>query len=308
MDPMTDPAPPNGGRDPHDVVRVAAVQMASTEDVDRNLGDAAAALAEAAGRGARVAVLPELFSCNGSGAALIASAEPVLPVPGRVGSWARDQARDLGLWLVAGTFIEAHADGSRTNTALVVAPNGAVVASYRKIHLFDCAVPGAEYHESSITRPGDEIVVVPLPGESDPSGGAPPITLGMSICYDLRFPELYRILAVAGATVVVVPAAFTARTGVAHWEVLLRARAVENQCFVVAAGQAGAPAGAMAWHGHSMVVDPWGRVLSEAGGEAPEVITADLDLHELRRVRSVLPSLASRREGTYDWSLRPPGA
>src|SRR5690606_22907857 len=180
----------------------------------------------------------------------------------------------------------------------LVDPTGTVRAVYRKIHLFDNDVAGAAYQESTTVAPGEEIVTADLCIERD--GRAVTVRLGLSTCYDLRFPEQYRILALRGAQVVVVPAAFTAVTGRAHWETLLRARAIEDQCFVVAAGQWGVTGAGIECHGHSMVVDPWGRVLAERP-TGDGVVVADLDLAQVDDVRARLPSLANRRPRAYRW-------
>jgi len=268
-------------------VLVAAVQLCSGPDRERNLATAAHLIAEAAGRGARLVVLPEMVNVLGTGQQLRDGAEPA---DGRTASWAADQARHHGIWLVAGSFIEQRSDGTRRNTSLLVAPWGEPVASYQKVHLFDCDVPGAEFHESAVTSPGDAPVVADT--------GDLGLRVGMTICYDLRFPELYRVLALAGADLVVVPAAFTARTGPPHWEVLLRARAIENQVHVIAAGQWGATNDTLRWHGHSMIIDPWGTVLAQApDGDA--VVVADVDLDRQARLRRTLPSLDARRPEAY---------
>jgi predicted amidohydrolase len=267
-------------------MRVAALQMTSRDDPTANRATAARLVEHAASRGADLVVLPEMFNNLGSGRMLRAGAEPL---EGPTASFASQAAAAAGVWLLAGSFIEAAADGNRYNTSLLVSPTGEVVQSYRKIHLFDVTVPGAEFHESDVISPGTRTAVADLEGFG---------RLGFSICYDLRFPELYRRLALDGAQIVVVPAAFTARTGPPHWEVLLRARAIENQVFVVAAGQTGASDDKLAWHGHSMVVDPWGTVVAQAG-DGEHVVLADIDLDELRQVRAVLPSLANRQPSTY---------
>lgn len=262
--------------------------MCSVEDKAENLATAESLLADAAGQGAQLAVLPEMFNCLGGGSVLAAGAEPI---GGPTTQWARQQAAQLGLWLVAGSFVERVDGSDRTrNTSLLVSPTGQVEATYHKIHLFDCDVPGAEFHESQVVTPGDAIVTAPAAGIG---------TIGLSICYDLRFPELYRILALQGAEVITVPAAFTAKTGPPHWEILLRARAIENQTYVVAAGQHGQSAPGLAWHGHSMIIDPWGVVLADAGGGGDAVIVADIDLAVVRRTRAMLPSLANRRPDAY---------
>jgi predicted amidohydrolase len=215
---------------------------------------------------------------------------------------------------VAGSFPERPRTGDDrlSNTSCLVGPDGRLVAVYRKIHLFDVALGGVTFRESATFAPGDRAVVVPLTreggngdgigadgDEGDGTGGVGPV-LGMSLCYDVRFPELYRMLALAGATVAVVPAAFTAATGPAHWELLLRARAVEDQFFVIGAGQVGTlPAGMPRCHGHSMVVDPWGVILAERNDPTPGIVVADLDFSALAEVRDRLPVLANRQPEAY---------
>jgi predicted amidohydrolase len=277
-------------------MRAGAVQLTATADRSANLEAATRLVSDAAGQGADLVVLPEMFSCLGTGAELREGAERL---DGPTAAWASATAAEHHLTLVAGTFIERRdgADDRLANTSTVWGPGGERLAVYRKIHLFDVDVPGAEYHESAVIAPGDEIVVAPTA----------PLPIGLSVCYDLRFPELYRIAALEGARLVTVPAAFTAKTGPPHWEVLLRARAIENQVFVVAAGQVGASNDKLHWHGHSMIIDPWGTVLAEAGGVESDpdgkgsVIVADLDLGEQERTRGILPSLTNRRPDVYRW-------
>ena len=264
-------------------VRVALVQLTSTPDVTANRATVARLLAEAATSGADVVVLPELWPCLGSATAQRAAAEPL---DGPLVEWIRAQAVGLGgAWLVAGSVIEALPEGDRVaNTALVIDPAGELRATYRKIHLFDCAVPGAELRESDTFVAGGRPLVTDIAG----------VRCGVAICYDLRFPELFRRLADDGARLVVVPAAFTARTGRDHWELLVRARAIDAQVFVVAVDQCGASTTSQRWHGGSMAVDPWGTVLARAG--ATEGVTVvDLELGEVDRVRTSLPVLAHRR-------------
>jgi predicted amidohydrolase len=271
-------------------VLVAALQMNSTDDKAKNLATAGRLIAEAADGGAHLAVLPEMFNNLGSGSALRSGAETF---DGPTTTFAREEAARHRVWLIAGSFIERLDDDHRLNTSVVVSPDGEIVAVYRKVHLFDVDVPGAVFRESATFDAGDDLVVTHIDG----IGG-----VGLSICYDLRFPELYRILALRGAGLVVVPAAFTARTGPAHWEVLLRARAIEDQLYVVAAGQIGSSGEHRAWHGHSMVIDPWGTVIAQAPESATEaVVLADVDAAERDRVRQILPSLANRRPSVYRW-------
>ena len=261
----------------------AAIQMRTGSDRAANLARAEALVRDAAARGARLVVLPEVFAWRGPATDEAAAAEPVPgPTTARLGTL----ARELGLWLVAGSLQERAAGEARPyNTSCLLDPRGEIVARYRKVHLFDVDLPGRVAVQESATRaPGGDVVTA----TTDVG------TLGLSICYDLRFPELYRRLARSGAEVLPVPSAFTFPTGAAHWEVLLRARAIENQCYVVAADQAGtSPQGFADW-GDSMIVDPWGRVLARAGdGEA--VVTAEVDLDYLARVRRELPALAHAR-------------
>jgi deaminated glutathione amidase len=270
-------------------MRAAAVQLNSQEDKDRNLEVAERLVRAAAADGAGLVCLPEKWTVLGTPEALLAGAEPL---DGPSLSAARGWARELGVHLLAGSIAERVAgEELLRNTSVLIGPDGEDLAVYRKIHMFDVEVEGVTYRESEHEQAGDEVVLGSL-GDAE---------LGLSICYDLRFPELYRILAVRGATVVTIPSAFTAPTGRAHWEVLLRARAIENQLFVVAAGQVGsAPPHFESW-GHSAVVDPWGMVLAIASEDEECFVAADLDLAEQRRIREKLPSLANRRPAAYRW-------
>ena len=269
-------------------MRAAAVQLNSQEDKDRNLEVAERLVRAAAADRAQLVCLPEKWTVLGSSEALLAGAEPL---DGPSLSAARGWARELGIHLLAGSIAErVGGEEMLRNTSVLIGPDGEDLAVYRKIHMFDVEVEGVNYRESEHEQAGEEVVLGSL-GDAE---------LGLSICYDLRFPELYRILAVLGATVVTIPSAFTAPTGRAHWEVLLRARAIENQLFVVAAGQVGtAPPHYESW-GHSAIIDPWGRVLAEAqDGEG--FAAAELDFEEQRRIREKLPSLANRRPAAYRW-------
>ena len=270
-------------------VLVAAVQLTSGSDKLANREAAEALVREAAGAGAVLVVLPELVDTLGPASVLRASTEPL---EGPFVQWAAALARELGIWFHAGSFVEAHVDGSRTNTSIVVAPDGTLAGVYRKIHLFDCEVPGAEFRESDTFTAGHEVVAVDLGPVG--AGVTDEVVLGCATCYDLRFPELFRELATEGAHLLALPAAFTATTGAAHWDVLVRARAIENQAFVIAAGQTGATGERLRWHGHSMIVDPWGTVLAECA-EGPGVVLADLDLGGQAEVRRILPALEHRR-------------
>ncbi len=269
-------------------MRAAAVQLNSTDDIDRNLASADRLVREAAGRGAELVVLPEKWSVLGTAEQMTAGAQPL---DGACITWARSAARELGIDLVAGSIAEKLEDRSKTaNTSVHVGPDGELRAVYRKIHMFDVEVDGVQYAESATEEAGDESVVSEL---------ADGILIGLTICYDVRFPELYGVLSARGAEVIAVPAAFTLATTRDHWEVLLRARAIENQCFVVAANQVGAhPPGHRAG-GRSMIVDPWGLVLALAP-DSETVIVTDLDFAALRDIRQRLPSLAHRRGDVRD--------
>jgi len=271
-------------------VRAAAVQLNSNKEKGRNLSVAGLLVREAAGDGAELIVLPEKFNVLGSPDDLRAGAEPV---PGPTTDWAASLSRELGVWLVAGSIVERiEGDDKLRNTSVLIAPDGEIRATYRKIHMFDVEVGGVVYRESDAEAPGDEVVVADVDG----------VELGMAVCYDLRFPEIFRIMAVRGARVFSLPAAFTVPTGRAHWEVLLRARAIENQAFVIAAGQIGKHPPDHESYGHSMIVDPWGAVLAEAPDEECYV-AADLDLDAQREVREKLPSLANRQPQAYRWPV-----
>jgi predicted amidohydrolase len=269
-------------------VRAAVVQLNSTEDKERNLSAADSLARAAASDGAELVVLPEKFNVLGTADHLRAGAEPL---DGPTLRWASGLASELGIWLVAGSIVERVEGGEKLrNTCALVDPGGSIAAVYRKIHMFDVDVGGTSYRESDSESPGDEIVLADA-GE---------LPLGLAICYDLRFPELFRILAVRGALAFALPAAFTLFTGKDHWEVLLRARAIENQAFVIAAGQVGThPPGHQSF-GRSMIVDPWGIPLAIAP-DSECYVSADLDFAAVERVRERLPSLANRRPSAYRW-------
>lgn len=263
-------------------MRVAVCQLNSRADREANLAVARELLADAARAGADLAVLPEYTDYLGPAS----GAPPPEPVDGPYPKVFAEAAREHRIWVVAGSYHETGPDPGRTyNTSLVFDRAGAFVAAYRKIHLYDVAIPGrVSYQESRTVAPGDTPVTVEVEG----------VRVGLSICYDLRFPELYRRLAADGAQLLLVPSAFMLHTGRDHWEVLLRARAIENQCFVAAAAQIGDHEPGRTCYGRSMVVDPWGVVLAQAPDEVG-VTFADLDLDRLAVVRTELPSLANRR-------------
>ncbi len=268
-------------------MRVAVVQLNSTADKDRNLEAAERLVRAAAADGAELVALPEKWNLLAAGPELFAGAEPL---DGPTLTAARAWARELGIHLLAGSVSEQGPSGKAFNTSVLIDPEGNDLAAYRKIHMFDVDVDGIAYRESDHEEPGEEIVVAPLPQAS----------LGLSVCYDLRFPELYRILAVRGARIVAVPSAFTLATGRDHWEVLLRARAIEDQVFVLAPNQVGEAPPHFRSYGRSTIVDPWGVVLATAPDEEC-FVAADLDLAAQERVRESLPSLANRRPQAYAW-------
>jgi deaminated glutathione amidase len=263
-------------------MRVAVCQVNSRSDRNANLATAEEMLNRAAAAGADLAVLPEYVDYLGP-----TESEPKPEaVDGEFATVFAEAARRLRMWVIAGSFHEVGPDERHTyNTSLVYDRTGAVAATYRKVHLFDIEIPDrVSYQESRTVSPGTELTTVDVDG----------VRVGLSICYDLRFPELYRRLAVDGAKVLVVPAAFTTHTGRDHWEVLLRARAIENQCYVVAAGQSGDHDPGRSCFGRSMVVDPWGTVIAQAV-DGVGLTVADLDFDRLARIRAELPSLANRR-------------
>jgi deaminated glutathione amidase len=269
-------------------MRAAAVQLNSTADKARNLERAEELVRAAAADGAELVVLPEKWNLLGDGEELVAGAEPLDgPSLGAAGGW----ARELGIELVAGSIAELVEGSERLfNTSVLIGPDGERVAAYRKIHMFDVEVAGVAYRESEHEQAGEEIVVA----------AAGQVELGLTVCYDLRFPELFRILAVRGARVITVPSAFTLATGRDHWDVLLRARAIENQVFAVAPNQVGEAPPHYSSYGRSAIVDPWGVVLAQAPDEEC-FVAADLDFAAQDRVRETLPSLANRRPSAYSW-------
>lgn len=268
-------------------MRAAAIQLTATPDTAANLATADRLVRAAAADGATLILLPEKWSLLGRGADLLAGAQPL---DGEAITWARGIASELGVDLVAGSVPErVGGDPPLRNTCVHIGPDGGIRATYRKIHLFDVEVDGTLYRESEHEAAGDEPVL---------SRAADGTSLGLSICYDVRFPELYRVLAVGGARVLLVPAAFTLATTRDHWEVLLRARAIENQCFVVAANQIGEHAPGLRSGGRSMIVDPWGVVLAQAP-DSETHIAADLDTAQQDDIRRRLPALAGRRPEAY---------
>lgn len=265
-------------------LRVGVVQMTSTADLPANLAAARSLVAEAVYRGAELIALPENF------AFLRREGEPIpcaQSIDGEIVTSLRSLARDHRVWILGGTFPESAPDSRVHNTSVLVSPDGDIVAVYRKIHLFDVDLSdrgGGTFVESAMVAPGDEIVVAVTPFGK----------IGLSVCYDVRFPELYRAMADRGADFIAVPSAFTPETGKDHWEVLLRARAIENQAFVLAPAQCGRHSADRSSYGRSLIIDPWGIVLAQAT-DRPGVLVADCDLASLERVRRIVPALHHRR-------------
>lgn len=260
----------------------AAVQMTASSSKEENLAKAETFVRLAAERGASVVVLPEVFAWRGPRADEPSQIEPI---PGPTSIRLSELARRYRLHLLAGSFLEKSDEARSYNTSLLLGPEGEMLAQYRKIHLFDVDIPGqVRVKESDTKKPGQTVVTA----KTDLG------VFGLSVCYDLRFPELYRQLAAEGAEVIFVPSAFTFTTGAAHWEPLLRARAIENQAYVIAPNQIGKNAHGFADYGNSMIIDPWGKVLARAADKEC-LITAEIDRDYFEKVRRELPSLAHRR-------------
>lgn len=298
-------------------VRAAVLQMTTTEDVATNVATALRLVDEAAARGARLLVLPEKFHYLGADEGVARVKEP-LDGP-LLGSLAEAAARH-DVYLVAGSIWEAVPGEDRSyNTTVLIGPDGSRLAAYRKLHMFDVDVGGRSYRESDTCLPGDEVVAAAVPSDwvaGGAPGGAPGgltggaavgetvppaagrITLGLTVCYDLRFPELYRALGDMGALIVTLPAAFTMTTGRDHWHALVRTRAIENQVYVVAANQSGCHGPGLESYGRSIIVDPWGVVLAQAA-DGEGVAVADLDMVRLELMRASLPALRNRAPRAY---------
>lgn len=270
-------------------LRVAVIQTNPGPDKAANVAEALAFVAEAAQQGADVVALPETFHCRGSNDVKRKSAEPI---PGPLSEELSRTAATHGITLLAGSYNERHDDDDdpRTyNTSLLFGPDGTLLAKYRKIHLFDAYIDGSlQPRESSRNRPGNDVVVADTPHGR----------VGLTICYDVRFPELYRALTQAGARILFVPSNFTTRTGRDHWEVLLRARAIENGAYVIAPATMGGAGGDFTSYGRSLIVDPWGTVIA-CSPDVPGITLATLDLDRVDVIRTSLPSLHHVRPETY---------
>ncbi len=309
-------------------MKAAVVQLNASADFEANLATADRLTRAAAADGAQLIVLPEKWTAMGTDEELRAAAEPL---DGQAVSWARETAGELGVDLVAGSFLERiPGEAKFANTCVHVGADGGVRAVYRKLHMFDVTIDGRSYRESDLELPGQEIVLSQTTARARADGAraradgadgsprargratdepdapgaageaAPGVGLGLAVCYDLRFPEIFRILAVRGALVFALPSAFTLPTTRDHWEVLVRARAIENQAYVIAANQVGAHPGGIRSGGRSMIVDPWGVVLAQApDGEG--YVAAGLDFERQAQIRAQLPALANRRPEAYRW-------
>lgn len=263
-------------------LRVAIVQMSSGPDKLDNISRAVRLSERAIDEGARLVALPETFDYRGDELELDAIAEPL---PGSALSPLQRLAEERHAWILAGSVHERNPKGKPFNTSVLIGTDGDIIAAYRKIHLFDITIDDRSVTESMKYSAGSEVILAYAAG----------IRMGLSICYDMRFPELYREMAASGVDLIFMPSSFTELTGAAHWEVLVRARAIENLSFVVAPGQAGIGAGAIPTYGNSMVVDPWGQVLARASNEEETLVLADLDFGRLDQVRGQLPALHNRK-------------
>ncbi|HEY5195339.1 MAG TPA: carbon-nitrogen hydrolase family protein [Solirubrobacteraceae bacterium] len=269
-------------------MKAAAIQLSSGADVEANIAAADGHVRAAAADGATLVVLPEKWTVMGSQEDLRAGAQTLA---GSAISWARATARELGIDLIAGSIAERVEGREKLSNASVhVGPGGEIEAVYRKLHMFDVEIEGKRYCESDTDEPGDEIVVSELADGSK---------LGVAICYDLRFPELFRVLALREARIVALPAAFTLPTTRDHWETLVRARAIENQVFVVAANQVGEHPGGHHSGGSSLIVDPWGTVLARADSERSGYVVAEMDFALQQDIRKRVPLLSHRRPEAY---------
>lgn len=268
---------------------IAVLQMNSGEDKATNVETALRLIDQGAETGARMVVLPEIWTYLGDDAGNRANAETI---PGPITDALAAKAKQHGIYLHGGTMLEKR-DGEPKlfNTTVVFGPSGDLIAQYSKIHMFDVVLDGvASYKESNTVQRGEEIVTFDMDGT----------TVGLAICYDLRFPELFRILSLRGADVIVLPAAFTMTTGKDHWEVLIRARAIENQVYMVSCGQYGPDSSGKWCYGRSLIADPWGTVLATAP-DRECVLRATVDLDYLHKVRRQVPSVANRQADLYRW-------
>jgi predicted amidohydrolase len=261
--------------------RVGLVQMCTGRDVERNLADAGGLIRQAAAQGARYVQTPEITTLMETERARLFAA--IRPEEGNAAvAHFSGLARELGIWLHVGSMAILLGNGKIANRSFLFAPSGEIEARFDKIHMFDVDLPGGEsYRESKNYQAGDAAVLADLPWG----------ILGLTVCYDLRFPHLYRALAQAGARFLAIPSAFTAKTGAAHWHILMRARAIENGCFVLAAAQSGKHESGRESYGHSVIVAPWGEIVADAGEAKEAVIAADVNVADVEKARGRIPSL-----------------
>jgi predicted amidohydrolase len=266
-------------------LRVALIQTRTPASQAAALAHIEPLIRQAAGQGAQLILTPEGSNLlQRDRTKMLAALRPVEDDPFVMG--VRALAAELGVWILIGSALVSKGEDKAANRAVLVSPDGAVVQTYDKVHMFDVDLPnGDRYRESALYEPGQEARLAATPWGP----------LGLTVCYDMRFPHLYRALAKAGARIIAVPAAFTRPTGEAHWEVLLRARAIENGAFILAPAQGGTHEDGRSTWGHSIAIDPWGRILAQAPGDEPGVVIADLDLDEADRTRQAIPSLKNER-------------
>ena len=267
-------------------LKIAAVQMSSGQNKEKNLQQAEKLITKAAKGGAKLIVLPEVFNFRGKLSDAAGAAETI---PGHSTNFINGLAKKFKVWILIGSLMEKDTvrayHGKPFNTSILINPQGKIIAKYRKIHLFDIRLKGKEILESKRNQAGKNPKLVK-------AGNA---KLGLSVCYDLRFPELYRLYSKAGAEILCIPSSFTKPTGEAHWHTLIKARAIENLAYVIAPNQAGVGSGGIKTYGHSLIVDPWGKVLAEGPASGEAVIFADIDLEYLKKIRRNLPALEHRK-------------
>ncbi len=275
-------------------VKISCIQNCATDNLDKNLQDTLSLAREAQCAGAELICLPEFFSflhLDESGLQVSPHTEDTHPALAAF----QLLAQTIEVWILLGSIAVLDATGKKRNRSIMLNPQGEIIARYDKIHMFDVNLPNGEvYRESDVFNPGDQAVLAQLPS----------VTVGLSICYDLRFPQLYRSLAHSGAQLLTVPAAFTYTTGQAHWHVLLRSRAIETGCYVIAPCQYGQHGKAKTF-GHSLIIDPWGRILAD-GGNRRGYIMADVELSEVERARRMIPALQHDRKYTVSKAMEPP--
>ena len=268
-------------------LKVAAVQMSSGSDKKNNLNQAKKLIVLAAKKKAKFIVLPEVFNYRGKLSEAMKAAEPI---PGCSTNFISQLAKKHKVWILIGSLLETVVDSRDLpskpyNTSVLINPQGEIIAKYRKIHLFDIKLKGKQILESSRNLAGKQPRLAKIEN----------IKIGLSVCYDLRFPELYRYYSKNGAKIICIPSSFTKPTGEAHWHILIKARAIENFAYIIAPNQAGVGSVGVKTYGHSLIVDPWGKILAEGSANKEEVIFAEIDLDYLEKIRKNLPALEHRR-------------